>query len=137
VKCIADEILRKILPDNVEVPTGFETIGHVAHLNLRPEHLPFKQIIGQVLLDKNPRLRTIVNKTSSISDKFRVFPLELLAGEPNYVAELVRSSAFHICRTSLKSFVYVCCRSNKIAYLDSIFHKFIGILGLIRSMNEW
>lgn len=38
----ADEILRKLLPQNVEVPSGFETVGHIAHLNLRPEHEPFK-----------------------------------------------------------------------------------------------
>jgi tRNA (guanine37-N1)-methyltransferase len=83
-----DEVLRVILPEKVEVPTGFETIGHIAHLNLREAHLPFKQVIGQVILDKNPRLRTVVNKTSSISNKFRVFPMELLAGVEDYVAEL-------------------------------------------------
>jgi len=33
------------------VPTAFETIGHIAHMNLRDEQLPFKHIIGQVLLD--------------------------------------------------------------------------------------
>ena len=38
----ADEVLRELLPTEIEVPSGFETIGHVAHLNLRPEHEPFK-----------------------------------------------------------------------------------------------
>jgi tRNA (guanine37-N1)-methyltransferase len=70
------------------VPTGFETIGHIAHLNLREEHLPFKRTIGQVFLDKNPRLRTVVNKTHTISNQFRVFPLELLAGVEEYVTEV-------------------------------------------------
>lgn len=84
----ADDVLRAVLPASVEVPTGFETVGHIAHLNLRTEHLPFKHVIGQVLLDKNPRLRTVVNKTSTISSQFRVFPLELLAGDADYVAEV-------------------------------------------------
>lgn len=83
-----DEVLRDLLPADVEVPTGFETIGHIAHLNLREEHLPFKRTIGQVFLDKNPRLRTVVNKTHSISNQFRVFPLELLAGVNEYVTEV-------------------------------------------------
>ena len=38
----ADEILRSLLPTEVEVPTSYETIGHIAHLNLRPEHEPYK-----------------------------------------------------------------------------------------------
>ena len=40
-------ILRAILPVELkEVPTGFETVGHIAHFNLREEQLPFKNIIG-------------------------------------------------------------------------------------------
>ena len=40
-------ILRAVLPLEVEeVPTGYETVGHVAHFNLRKECLPYKEIIG-------------------------------------------------------------------------------------------
>ncbi len=45
------------------MPSSFETVGHVAHLNLRDELLPFKRVIGRVLLEKNtPRIRTVLNK---------------------------------------------------------------------------
>jgi len=37
-----EEALRRILPADVTVPTGFETVGHIAHLNLRAEHEPHK-----------------------------------------------------------------------------------------------
>lgn len=30
----AQEVLEQILPKDVVVPGGFETVGHVAHLNL-------------------------------------------------------------------------------------------------------
>ena len=44
----AEEILRAILPaDITEVPSAFETIGHIAHVNLREAHRPFKDIIGK------------------------------------------------------------------------------------------
>ena len=75
-------VLQRLLPPGAEVPSAFETVGHIAHLNLRDEHLPYKHVIGQVLLDKNPRIRTVVNKVASIQNEFRVFPMEVLAEAP-------------------------------------------------------
>ena len=94
-----EEALRKLLPaDLKELPSAFETIGHIAHLNLREELLPFSKIIGQVLLDKNPRLRVVVNKLASIQNEFRVFRMEVIAGkEGDTVAEVSQ----HGCRFGL------------------------------------
>ncbi|PCH34211.1 guanine-N(1)--methyltransferase [Wolfiporia cocos MD-104 SS10] len=85
-----DDILAAVLPEELVegAPSGFAAIGHIAHLNLNAEYLPYKYLIGQVILDKNEgRIKTVVNKTDNISNKFRVFKMELLAGEPNYVVE--------------------------------------------------
>lgn len=41
-------------------------LGHIAHLNLRDKQLPFKSLIGQIILDKNKHIKTVVNKLSSI-----------------------------------------------------------------------
>jgi tRNA G37 N-methylase Trm5 len=38
-----------VLPEG-EIPSSFETIGHIAHINLRDVHLPFKNLIGEVIL---------------------------------------------------------------------------------------
>ncbi|KAF0691346.1 Aste57867_17402 [Aphanomyces stellatus] len=78
-----DHVLRRLLPDTItEIPSSFETIGHIAHLNLRDFHLPYKHVIGQVILDKNtPRIKTVVNKTDVIDSVFRTFPMEVLAGD--------------------------------------------------------
>lgn len=85
----ADQVLRRLLPAGVEVPTAFETIGHIIHVNLREEQLPHKALIAQVLLDKHgPRIRSVVNKLDSISNQFRVFPMELIAGDPDMRAEV-------------------------------------------------
>ena len=40
----------------MEVPTGFETIGHVLHLNLKEQHTPYERVIADVLLDKVQRI---------------------------------------------------------------------------------
>ncbi|KAK9375372.1 Met-10+ like-protein-domain-containing protein [Lipomyces chichibuensis] len=85
----ADEILAAILPPDCldEVPSGFTLTGHIAHMNLRDEYLPYKRIIGQIVLDKNPKVRTVVNKLDSIDTVFRTFEMEVLAGEPDFNVE--------------------------------------------------
>ncbi|KAJ8602426.1 hypothetical protein CTAYLR_001235 [Chrysophaeum taylorii] len=75
----AEEALRMVLP--VEVPTSFEIVGHVVHLNLRAEQLPWKSIIGEVILDKVKTARTVVNKVDVVATPFRTFPLEVIAGD--------------------------------------------------------
>lgn len=85
---IADDILASILPEELveEAPSGFASVGHIAHLNLKAEYLPYKHIIGQVILDKNAgHIRSVVNKTSTIDTKYRVFKMELLAGESDFI----------------------------------------------------
>lgn len=78
----ASEIIDAILPADLvdRSPTAFTTTGHIGHLNLKEEYLPYKYLIGQVILDKNKNLRTIVNKLDTIDTEFRVFRMEILAG---------------------------------------------------------
>lgn len=46
-----DEVLRKILPAEItEIPSSFEQVGHIAHLNLRDEVLKYKHLIGTYVL---------------------------------------------------------------------------------------
>lgn len=40
---------------------------------------------------KNPKLRTIVNKLNTIHAQYRYFDMEVLAGEPDFIATLVCS----------------------------------------------
>lgn len=74
-----EEVLKKLLPDGVEVPASFETIGHIAHLNLRPPHEPYRLLIARVMVDKYSAIKTVVHKTGNITNEFRVFSMEILA----------------------------------------------------------
>ncbi|XP_052488874.1 tRNA (guanine(37)-N1)-methyltransferase 2 isoform X5 [Gossypium raimondii] len=89
-----DHILKQILPLGVEVPSSFETIGHVAHLNIHDELLRFKDVIAKVIYDKNyPRIKTVVNKVGTITNEFRVPKFEILAGESDMVTEVKQYGA--------------------------------------------
>lgn len=70
-------------------PSAYESVGHIAHVNLLPEHDKYKGEIARVLLDKlKPRIRTVVNKTASTGGPYRTFAMEVLAGEPNLETSL-------------------------------------------------
>ncbi|KAK9461489.1 uncharacterized protein V1516DRAFT_676114 [Lipomyces oligophaga] len=85
----AEQILSSILPTELldEVPVGFTLTGHIAHMNLRSQYLPYKNIIGQVILDKNASVRTVVNKLDTIDSVFRTFDMEVIAGDKDLEVE--------------------------------------------------
>ena len=78
----SEEALKRLLKGKVdEVPSAFEIIGNIAHMNLRDECLPYKHWIGKVVLDKNHgRIRTVVNKLGTIHNVYRTFGMEVMAG---------------------------------------------------------
>ena len=40
------------MPENIgELPSSFELIGNIAHMNLRKQFTPYKGIIGQIIID--------------------------------------------------------------------------------------
>lgn len=83
----ANEILKSVLPAGEEGLSSFSRIGHIVHLNLRDHLLPYKQLIGEVLRDKLPNCRTVVNKASNIDNTYRNFQLELICGDADYQVE--------------------------------------------------
>ncbi|KAJ7948578.1 tRNA (guanine(37)-N1)-methyltransferase [Quillaja saponaria] len=87
-----NEILTALLPKGMVVPSAFETVGHIAHLNLRDELLPFKKFIAKVVLDKNkPKIQTVVNKTDMIHNEYRTMQLEILAGNHSLMTTVVEN----------------------------------------------
>jgi tRNA (guanine37-N1)-methyltransferase len=83
-------ILSKLLPASaLPPPSSYEQIGHVAHLNLRNNHVPFGKLIGSVLLDRIDSIKTVVNKLGEVGGTFRTYKVDLLAGERNYNVHVV------------------------------------------------
>lgn len=76
----AEDILRAVLPENQEAGQSYSIIGHILHLNLRDYVLPYKNLIGQVLLEKIQNISLVVNKTNNIDSTYRNFQMEVLAG---------------------------------------------------------
>lgn len=94
----SDEILRQVIPPppngtTADIQNGFEIVGHVAHMNIRDEFTPYKYVIGKVILDKNPTIKCVVNKTAAIDSVFRTFPMEVIAGVDDTLVEVRHSGA--------------------------------------------
>ncbi|KAJ3829391.1 Met-10+ like-protein-domain-containing protein [Lentinula raphanica] len=85
----ASELLQAILPEQLRegAPVGFAATGHIAHVNLNDEYIPYKKTIGQLFLDKNKTIKTVVNKLDNIDTQFRFFEMEVIAGNPDFVVE--------------------------------------------------
>lgn len=80
----AEDLIKAIVPEGVEPATSYSKIGHILHLNLKDNLLPFKTAIAQIFLDKTPGVRTVINKAQNIDNAFRNFQIDLLLGEPEY-----------------------------------------------------
>lgn len=57
---------------------------------MRERYQPYKHVIGQVILDKNPVIRTVINKTDDVGtqNEFRTFSYEVLAGPDDMLVEV-------------------------------------------------
>ncbi|CAJ1073579.1 tRNA (guanine(37)-N1)-methyltransferase [Xyrichtys novacula] len=84
----SEEVLEAVLPQGQDVTTSFSRVGHIAHMNLRDHQLPYKNLIGQVIMDKTPGITCVVNKTNVIDSTYRNFKMEVLAGEENMVTKV-------------------------------------------------
>lgn len=84
----ADELIKAIIPEGIEAQTSFSRIGHIIHLNLKDELLPFKTAISEILLDKTPNCRTVINKAQTIENTFRNFQIDLLKGDADYQVQV-------------------------------------------------
>ncbi|KFO21922.1 tRNA (guanine-N(1)-)-methyltransferase [Fukomys damarensis] len=84
----SEGILRAMLPEGQDVISGFSRVGHIEHLHLRDHQLPFKHLIGQVMIDKNPGITSAVNKINNTDNTYRNFEMELPPREEDMMAKV-------------------------------------------------
>jgi len=69
------------------LPKGYQLLGPICILNLKPELHKYKKIIGEVSLNLIPSAKTICLKTDIIKGQFREPSIEWLAGEKNFIVK--------------------------------------------------
>ncbi|CAN4094779.1 unnamed protein product [Withania somnifera] len=84
----------EVAPYSLTLGYSYWSAGHIAHLNITDELLPYKDVIAKVIYDKNyPRIQTVVNKVGTITNQFRVPKFEILAGKDDMVTEVKQYGA--------------------------------------------
>ena len=82
------EIISGLLPEGIASPSGFEVLGSVAMIYLRPAQIPYRFAIGQAILITQPGLKVVANKSEKLSNEYRVPILELIAGVGDFSTEV-------------------------------------------------
>ena len=72
---LGDSVAHDLLPRRLRI------LGHVAVLWLEPEAIPAKARIGQVVLEFDSKIRSVLRRTAPISGPFRQPAVELIAGD--------------------------------------------------------
>eukprot|EP00917_Polyrhabdina_sp_WS-2016_P009562 GHVP01021139.1.p1 GENE.GHVP01021139.1~~GHVP01021139.1.p1 ORF type:complete len:301 (+),score=62.27 GHVP01021139.1:2-904(+) len=73
--------------------SSFEAVGHIAHLNLPQKTFgSIKHKIGQAIIDKNPSIKTVINKCGVVASEFRTMDFEVLAGKEDFHVTLQENS---------------------------------------------
>lgn len=85
---LANDIFKAVLPSETEGFSSFSQIGHIIHLNLREHLLSYKDLIANVLLDKIPNTRTVINKIDIIDNTYRNFKNEVLCGDDDMMVKI-------------------------------------------------
>lgn len=65
------------------IPKSYDLIGNIVIIEILPEILEYKYLIGETLISLFPSIKTVYRKKSAVSGSYRLRELELIAGEGN------------------------------------------------------
>lgn len=72
----------KLPPDLLDkVPHAFDVIGDIVIIDIPPQLKPYKNLIGEAILQTQKNVKTVLAKASDISGTFRVRNYTFIAGE--------------------------------------------------------
>ncbi len=88
------EILSETIPPSLHslIPKSFDIIGDIAIVDIPRALKNWTDEIGNGLYSLFPSIKTVYNKTSSVSGQLRIRDLELIAGEKKCLTEHVEYS---------------------------------------------
>ena len=77
------EALENIIPENLQifVPKSYDVIGDIAVIDIPPEIITYKKIIGMELLSIVSSVKTVYRKASPVLGQKRIRELDFLTGE--------------------------------------------------------
>jgi tRNA (guanine37-N1)-methyltransferase len=81
------EYLKGKIPDNLQkhLTKSFDTIGHIAVIDLKEELVNYEELIAEGLLKRNTNIKSIYKKSKAVSGPYRIRGLEFIAGEDNSI----------------------------------------------------
>jgi len=81
---LAGKLKDKLNEEELKLlPTGFQFIGDIVILNLKPELAKHEKDIGEAALSLLPRFKTVCVRKGAITGKYREPQIEVVAGIPN------------------------------------------------------
>ena len=94
------QFLQNRLKDQIEpelLPRRLRRLGHVAILWLDPAAIRFKKQIGEVVLQYDSRIQSVLLRTAAISGPYRQPAVELIAGSTNTATKFRENGVtFHL-----------------------------------------
>jgi tRNA (guanine37-N1)-methyltransferase len=78
-KMLEDKLPPRLL---ASLPHSADFIGDIAIIEIPPELEPYKNLVGQAVLQMNQNLRTVLAKASAVSGIYRLRNFNVVAGEP-------------------------------------------------------
>ncbi|HVP26806.1 MAG TPA: class I SAM-dependent methyltransferase family protein [Candidatus Bathyarchaeia archaeon] len=78
------EMLDNKLPPHLlaSLPHSVDFVGDIAIIEIPPELDPYKNLVGQTVLQMNQNLRTVLAKAGAVSGTYRLREFNVIAGEP-------------------------------------------------------
>lgn len=83
--------LNNDVPDDLALPSGFHLVGHVALVHLDFRLKKYAQKIGDMTLEYDPRVKSVVVKTGPTRGRTRQPSYSLVAGDSNTITTHVES----------------------------------------------
>jgi tRNA wybutosine-synthesizing protein 2 len=93
---LKDKLNEKVDKDKLELlPSGFQRIGDIIIVNLKPELNEFKGDIGKMIIEIFSKIRSVCNKKGGIKGQLREPQVELIAGNKNTETTHTESNCFY------------------------------------------